>query len=176
MAMIDALLQELETEAVTTRRVLERVPEAHLTWKPHDKSMSLGQLALHIATVPAAVAELSLRSPFQVPQFTQPAAATTAELVPALERSVARARELLQGLDDAALGSMWRLVDGEQEVMAIPRGAVLRSIMLNHWYHHRGQLSVYLRQLNVPVPSIYGPSADENPFAVSRQSTAVAGI
>lgn len=175
MAMIDALLQELEIEAVTTRRVLERVPEAHLSWKPHDKSMSLGQLALHIATVPAAVAELSLQSLFQVPEFTQPAAATTAELVPTLERSVARARELLQGLDDAALASMWRLVDGDQEVMAIPRGALLRSIMLNHWYHHRGQLSVYLRQLNVPVPSIYGPSADENPFAVSRKAEA-AGV
>jgi uncharacterized damage-inducible protein DinB len=177
MAMIDALLQELETEAMTTRRVLERVPEAHLGWKPHEKSMSLGQLALHIATVPAMVAELSLHTPFQVPQFTQPAATSAAELVPTLERSIARARELLQGLDDAALASLWTLVDGDQEVMAIPRAAVLRSIMLNHWYHHRGQLSVYLRQLNVPVPSIYGPSADENPFAVSRRSAALpAGV
>jgi uncharacterized damage-inducible protein DinB len=177
MAMIDGLLNELEAEAATTRRVLERVPDAHLTWKPHEKSMSLGQLALHIATVPAAVAELCLTSPFQVPRFTQPPAESAAELVPTLERSVARARELLQGLDDDALESLWRLMDGEREVMAMPRGAVLRSIMLNHWYHHRGQLSVYLRQLNVPVPSIYGPSADENPFAVSRTAVArVAGV
>ena len=176
MAMIDALLQELEAEAVTTRRVLERVPEAHLGWKPHEKSMSLGQLALHIATVPAAVAELSLQTLFEVPQFTQPAATSSAELVPALERSVARARELLQGLDDAALATPWRLVVGGHEVMAMPRATVLRTIMLNHWYHHRGQLSVYLRQLNVPVPSIYGPSADENPFAVSRHSVAAAAV
>jgi uncharacterized damage-inducible protein DinB len=168
MAMIHGLLQELEAEAVTTRRVLERVPHAHLAWKPHEKSMSLGQLALHVATVPAAVAELCMTSPFQVPPFTQPAAESTAELVPTLERSVERARELLQGLDDQALASLWILMDGERQVMAMPRGAVLRSIMLNHWYHHRGQLSVYLRQLNVPVPSIYGPSADENPFAVAR--------
>jgi uncharacterized damage-inducible protein DinB len=170
MAMIDGLLTELEAEAATTRRVLERVPQAHLGWKPHEKSMSLGQLALHIATVPGNVAELALTSPFEAPQFTQPAATSAAELVPTLERSVARARELLQGLDDAALASMWRLVDGEREVFALPRAAVLRTIMLNHWYHHRGQLSVYLRQLNVPVPSIYGPSADENPFAAAASA------
>jgi uncharacterized damage-inducible protein DinB len=177
MAMVDGLLAELEAEAATTRRVLERVPQAHLGWKPHEKSMSLGQLALHIATVPGSVAELALTSPFQVPEFTQRAAASAAELVPTLERSVVRARELLQGLDDAELASTWRLVDGEREVFALTRGAVLRSLMLNHWYHHRGQLSVYLRQLNVPVPSIYGPSADENPFAVSRRSAAeVTGV
>jgi uncharacterized damage-inducible protein DinB len=174
MAMIDALLQELETEAVTTKRVLERVPEAHLGWKPHAKSMSLGQLALHIATVPSSVAEIVLQSPFQVPEFTQPSPTSVAELIPTLERSIAKARELLGGLDDAALASTWTLMNGDEEVMAIPRGAILRSIMLNHWYHHRGQLSVYLRQLNVPVPSIYGPSADENPFAVSRRPVAQA--
>ena len=168
MRAIDALLQELEQEAQTTRRVLERVPNAHLGWKPHDKSMTLGQLALHVATVPGGVAEIATQSPFPVPEFTQPAATSAAELVPALEQSVARAKALLGGMDDAALASTWRLMNGDQEVMAIPRAALLRSIMLNHWYHHRGQLSVYLRQLGVPVPSIYGPSADENPFAISR--------
>jgi len=167
MAIIDGLLQELEQETVATRRILERVPEEHLGWKPHPRSMSLGQLALHIATVPSAVAEISLASPYPVPEFTQPAATTAAELIPALETSVARARELLQGLDDAALASTWTLVNGSHEVMALPRGALLRSIMLNHWYHHRGQLTVYLRQLGVPVPAIYGPSADENPFALA---------
>jgi uncharacterized damage-inducible protein DinB len=93
-------------------------------------------------------------------------------LLPALDESVSRAKTLLGGMDDAALASTWRVMIGDQEVMALPRGAVLRSIMLNHWYHHRGQLSVYLRQLNVPVPSIYGPSADENPFAVASVAAA----
>jgi len=168
MAIIDGLLQELEQEAHTTRRVLERVPDAHLGWKPHEKSWTLGQLALHIATVPGAVAEIAAQPSVQAPQFTQPSAKSTAELIPALDQSIAKARKALGGMDDAALASTWRLMDGDREVMAIPRVAFLRSIMLNHWYHHRGQLSVYLRQLNVPVPSIYGPSADENPFAVPQ--------
>jgi uncharacterized damage-inducible protein DinB len=165
MAAIHALLQELEQEAQTTKRVLERVPNDQLGWKPHPKSMSLAQLALHVATVPGMVATIAAESEVQAPQFTQPAASSSAELVPALESSVSKAKELLNGLDDAAFAATWRLKRGDREVLAIPRGALLRSIMLNHWYHHRGQLSVYLRQLNVPVPSIYGPSADENPFA-----------
>jgi uncharacterized damage-inducible protein DinB len=165
MSAIQMLLQELEMEAQTTRRVLERVPGDRLGWKPHDKSMSLGQLALHIASMPGAIAAMSQRSPMQIPKFDQPAAASAAELIPTLDQSVAQAKQVLGSLDDAALGKTWRAVDGDREVMAVPVGAVLRSIMLNHWYHHRGQLSVYLRQLGVPVPSIYGPSADENPFA-----------
>jgi len=170
MSIIEALLQELEQEAQTTRRVLERVPGDRLAWKPHDKSMSLGQLALHVATVPGAVAEIAGQSPFQVPEFTQPSATSAAELVPALEQSVAKACDILRKMDDASLANLWRVVDGEREVMALPVGAVLRSIMLNHWYHHRGQLSVYLRQVGAIVPSIYGPSADENPFAAQRAS------
>jgi uncharacterized damage-inducible protein DinB len=176
MAMIDGLLQELEQEAQTTRRVLERVPDAHLGWKPHQKSMTLGQLAMHVATTPGGVAEIASQPSIQLPKFTQPSAANAAELVPALQESVAKAKKLLAGMDDAALAVTWRVMDGEQAVMAMPRGAVLRSIMLNHWYHHRGQLSVYLRLLGVPVPSIYGPSADENPFAASQPVAAAAGL
>jgi uncharacterized damage-inducible protein DinB len=172
MSMIEALIQELEQEAATTRRVLERVPGDKLGWKPHEKSMSLGQLALHVATVPGFVAEATRQSPFEVPGFDQPSAGTSEELVPALDESVAKAKKVLSGLDDAALGQMWRVVDGDRELMALPVGAVLRSIMLNHWYHHRGQLSVYLRQVGALVPSIYGPSADENPFAASAGSAA----
>jgi uncharacterized damage-inducible protein DinB len=173
MAIIDALLQELEQEAQTTRRVLERVPDAHLSWKPHEKSMSLGQLALHIATVPGGVAEIAAQPSLPAPPaFNQPSATSAAELLPALEQSIAKAKALLGGMDDAAMHATWTLMNGDQVLMAIPRVAFLRSIMLNHWYHHRGQLSVYLRQLNVPVPSIYGPSADENPFAVSHAASA----
>ncbi len=165
MSMIQQLLQELEQEGQTTRRVLERVPEAHLAWKPHAKSMSLGQLAQHVATTPGGVAQMVAQSPFQMPKFEQPTTASAAALVPTLERSLSQARDVLSTFDDARLGSLWRIVNGDQEMMALPVGAALRTIMLNHWYHHRGQLSVYLRELDVPVPSIYGPSADENPFA-----------
>ena len=172
MSIVESLLQELEQEAQTTRRVLERVPQDRLAWKPHPKSMSLGQLALHVATTPGGVAEMCQQSPFQIPEFTQPGASTSAELIQAHDESVAKAQKILRGMDDAALGKIWRVVNGEQEVMTMPVGAVLRTIMLNHWYHHRGQLSVYLRQVGALVPSIYGPSADENPFAGRSSSVA----
>jgi uncharacterized damage-inducible protein DinB len=172
MTIVEGLLHELTQEAQTTRRVLERVPGDQLNWKPHAKSMSLGQLALHVAMVPGNVAQVAQQSPFPVPQFNLPSATSAAELLPAFDQSIATATSILRSMDDAALGKIWQVVDGEREVMAMPVGAVLRSIMLNHWYHHRGQLSVYLRQLGVPVPSIYGPSADENPFAVRQASAA----
>jgi uncharacterized damage-inducible protein DinB len=166
MALIDGMLQELEQEAQTTRRVLERVPHNQLAWRPHEKARTLGELAMHVAIVPGGVAELAASpSPAQVPNFTDPVLKSASELIPALDQSIAKARKALGGLDDAALMSTWRLMAGERELFAIPRMALLRSIMLNHWYHHRGQLSVYLRALGVPIPSIYGPSADENPFA-----------
>jgi uncharacterized damage-inducible protein DinB len=166
MALIDGMLQELEEEALTTRRVLERVPDDKLTWRPHEKARTLGELALHVATVPGGVAELiGAPGPAQVPDFADPSPQSASELVPALEHSVATARRVLGGMDDSALMETWRLMQGEREVFAGQRVALLRSIMLNHWYHHRGQLSVYLRELDVPIPSIYGPSADENPFA-----------
>jgi len=172
MAMIDGLLQELEQEAQTTKRVLERVPQAHLGWKPHDKSMSLGQLALHIATVPGNVAQMIAQPSMQAPKFVQASATQASELLPALENSVRQARAALSGMDDAAITATWRVFDGDREILTMPRIAALRAIMLNHWYHHRGQMSVYLRQLNVPVPSIYGPSADENPFAQPAAASA----
>ena len=113
MTMIDGLLMELEQESLATRRVLERVPQAHLSWKPHQKSMSLGQLALHVATVPGNVAELaSMDAIPEPPAFVQQEAATAAELVPALTASVAKARHHLGGFDDAAMGATWRLMSG----------------------------------------------------------------
>jgi len=164
--MIDGLLAELEQEAHTTRRVLERIPEAHLSWKPHPKSMSLGQLALHVATVPGNVAELAAMDTVpNPPNFVQPEAASASELVPSLTESVAKAKRTLGAFDDERMNAMWRLQRGGTEIMAMPRVAVVRTIMLNHWYHHRGQLLVYLRLLNQSVPSVYGPTADENPFA-----------
>ena len=96
--------------------------------------------------------------------------------MPALTASVAKARQHLGGFDDAAMGATWRLMSGGREVMAMPRAAFARAIMLNHWYHHRGQLLVYLRLLDVPVPSVYGPSADENPFAAAAAAPPVAAV
>jgi uncharacterized damage-inducible protein DinB len=167
MALIDGMLQELEMEIQTTRRVLERVPNDQLSWRPHAKSRTLGQLAGHVATVPAFVAELAAsQSPAQAPDFADPPTlANASELVRALDQTLVKVKKALGGLDDAALMETWRLMRGDRELVALPRVAFLRSVMLNHWYHHRGQLTVYLRELNVPIPSIYGPSADENPFA-----------
>ena len=173
MSKINELLQELESEAEATRRVLERIPTEHLGWRPHARSFTLGQLALHVATIPGAIAGMSRQSPLQVPKFQQPAATSAAELVPALDASLAAARRVLQDLDDAVLGETFEVVDGDRPVMTMPVGAVLRTIMLNHWYHHRGQLCVYLRQLEIKVPSVYGPSADENPFAAAAALASV---
>ena len=168
MSIVDALLAELEQEAYATERVLARVPEAHLGWRPHPKSMSLGQLALHVATIPGNVAQLAaMDSLAEPPAFAQAEAASAKELVPTLRASVAKAREVLGGFDDEAMGATWRLLVGGKEVMTMPRAAVARMIMLNHWYHHRGQLLVYLRMHDVPLPSVYGPTADENPFATA---------
>jgi uncharacterized damage-inducible protein DinB len=166
MALIDGLLKELEEEAIATRRVLERVPDNQLAWRPHQKARTLGELALHVATVPGGVAEfVASPSPAQAPEFTDPSPRNASELIPALEESITKAKTALASLDDAAVLETWRLMQGDRELLAVPRIAMLRSVMLNHWYHHRGQLTVYLRALDVPVPSIYGPSADENPFA-----------
>ena len=167
MSIAESFLAEIDQEAAITKRVLERVPGDKLSWKPHEKSMSLGQLALHTATIPGSMAGFIAPDRFELPPSfgPPPEAETSEELVPTLESSVATAKEYLSGLDDETALSTWTLAKGDQEVMAAPRIGVVRSIMLNHWYHHRGQLSVYLRLLDVPVPSIYGPSADENPFA-----------
>ncbi len=165
MSVNAPFVQELEQEAQATRRVLERVPAGQLGWKPHEKSMSLGQLALHVASLPGNVSEILRETPYQVPEFNQAAAGDVAELLPTLDESVSKAKSALEGWDEAAMGAPWTLQDGDRELMSVPRGALVRSLMLNHWYHHRGQLGVYLRLLNVPVPAVYGPSADENPFA-----------
>src|SRR5216684_3104484 len=137
MKVIDGLLAELEQEAETTRRVLERIPQAHLSWKPHPKSMSLGQLALHVATVPGNVAELAAKDTIpEPPNFVQPEAAAASDLVPSLAESVAKAKRTLGGFDDARMGAIWRLQSGGKDIMAVPRAAFVRAVMLNHWYHH----------------------------------------
>ena len=166
MAIADALIAELEQEAATTRRVLERVPADKLLWKPHEKSMSLGRLAQHVASIPGNVTDLAVPNPAAFPESSEQEPVSSAEqLLLALDDSVAKAKEIVGGFDDTAMMESWSVAAGDKTLMSMPRLGWLRAVMLNHWYHHRGQLSVYLRLLDVPVPSIYGPSADENPFA-----------
>jgi uncharacterized damage-inducible protein DinB len=163
----EPMLNEFHEEAAVTKRVLERVPADKLTWKPHPKSMSLGQLALHVARIPANLTQLAQLDEFDTSQasFDPPAPADIHEIHAALEESIRLAGDYLKGMTEQAAQKSWRLTSKGHEVFSKPRIAVVRSIMLNHWYHHRGQLSVYLRLLEVPVPVIYGRSADENPFA-----------
>ena len=166
MPMVDMFLMELDQEAATTRRLLERVPGDKLGWKPHAKSMTLGELAMHVATTPAVIAQFASVANFELPDhFEQPKPATAAEVVTAHDNSVAEARARLRDFNDTSMMATWTLSKGGKTIFSVPRAGLIRTLLLNHWYHHRGQLSVYLRELDVPIPSIYGPSADENPFA-----------
>jgi uncharacterized damage-inducible protein DinB len=164
MSIAKSLLAEFEIQAPITRKFLERLPEDKLTWKPHEKSMTAGQLAYHLADVPGGVVRFCQNNPAQAPDFGS---------FEKFEESIATVRNTLSKGDDASMQETWRLVAGGREVLAQPRGQFLRDVMLNHWYQHRGQFSVYLRILNVAVPASWGPSADEQPaFAQQRAQSA----
>ena len=165
--MLEPMIGELQQEADTTRRVLVRVPADKLAWKPHPKSMSLGQLAMHIATIPGSLSKLAQLDGIDAStaDFNAPQPANTQEILTTLETGVKAAEKYLGEISEADAMGSWRLTAGKKEIFTIPRVGVLRTILLNHWYHHRGQMSVYLRLLEIPVPVIYGRSADENPFA-----------
>lgn len=165
MSIASSLLHELEEEAATTRRVLAQVPDAKLDWAPAPRTRTLGQLAMHIATNPGGTTRLIPQNPVELPTTPEFSPSSTAEVLEALDRSVAEATERLRGMTDAQMHETWRMFANGRELFAMPRIAFLRAVFLNHWYHHRGQLSVYLRLLGATVPAIYGPSADENPFA-----------
>lgn len=162
MAVVEAFLQELESESKTTRRVLERVPEQHLSWRPHAKSMSLGQLALHVAQS-AGLSAWAAEDVFEfTPEMSTLKEATSREeILRAHDEAVEKSRQALTQLGDAGLTRLWKATAGGNTIMEMPKVSLVRVVGMNHLYHHRGQLSVYLRLLDVPVPSIYGPSADE---------------
>jgi uncharacterized damage-inducible protein DinB len=168
-SLTQSLANELERETAATRRLLERIPADRLEWQPHPKSMTLGQLAQHLASIPGNISRLARLEGFDASQanFAPPAPESAEALLSTLETSLADAKSFLGELDEEAAVAPWRLTAGEREVFTIPRAEVVRTLMLNHWYHHRGQLAVYLRLLDVPVPVIYGRSADENPFATA---------
>ena len=161
MLIAQSLLAEFEAQAPVTRKFLERLPNDKLTWKPHARSMTAGQLAYHLAFVPGVVVRGAQKDQIAPPDFQFPQPATVQEILDAFDQSVATVREILPLFDDDAMNATWRIVAGDQEIASMPRAAFLRNIMLNHWYQHRGQFSVYLRLLGVPVPSSWGPSSDE---------------
>ncbi len=166
MRIVDSLIAEIDKEAATTRKMLERIPGDKLSWKPHEKSMTLGQLSSHIANLLGGVAEWAAKPTVDMSEMKGPSEIkSAAEFIPALEKNVATARKILDGMDDATIMASWTLTKDGKVAVEMPRIGLIRTFMLNHWYHHRGQLCVYLRELDVPIPAIYGPSADENPFA-----------
>lgn len=160
-----ALLPEFEHEMQTTRRTLERLPEDKLTWKPHEKSTTLGGLALHLATINHWAEAVMGSDSFDVSTAPQnPPPKSRAEILEAFEKNAASAHKILESATDAEMMKPWALKAGGHTIFSMPRAVVFRSFILNHHIHHRGQFSVYLRLNNVPVPSIYGPSADESNF------------
>jgi uncharacterized damage-inducible protein DinB len=163
MSLIDPVLAELAHEAATTRRLLERVPGQHLAWKPHEKSMTLGRLATHIAELPGWVGSIVDKDEFDVGTsgYVPPTLGSAAEIVAMFDRNVAAATEALKRQSNDRLLAKWQFKKNGQLVLEMPRMGMIRSFLMNHLIHHRGQLSVYLRLQNVPLPSIYGPTADE---------------
>ena len=147
--MLESIINELRQEAVTTKRVLERIPEEKLSWKPHETSMSLGQLSLHVASIPGNVTRLAQLDAFDASEanFIPPQPESVEQILSAFDESLNSAESYLSGLDNKAATDPWRLTSKGEEVFSMPRISMLRTIMLNHWYHHRGQLAVYLRLL-----------------------------
>jgi uncharacterized damage-inducible protein DinB len=166
MAIKDALLPEYDHELATTRRLLERVPEADFAWKPHEKSMTLGQLAGHVANIPfwciatmdGSSYDLAARDDKEA-RLDAPASRET--MLKEFDLKVSKARASLAAATDAEMLAPWTLKHGTHEIFTMPRIAAVRSFVMNHLIHHRGQLSVYLRLKDVPLPPIYGPTADE---------------
>ncbi|MBZ5578873.1 MAG: DinB family protein [Acidobacteriia bacterium] len=169
MAIHDALLPEFDHEMASTRKTLERVPDDKQGWKPHPKSGTMGWLANHIATMVGWTVDVTEKDSFDVapaggPPVAMPKTATQKELLEVFDKSVARARAALAAVSDQQLMQSWSLLSGGKPLFTMPRITVLRSFVMNHVIHHRAQLGVYLRLNDIPVPSVYGPSADENTF------------
>jgi uncharacterized damage-inducible protein DinB len=169
MPLKDIILPEFDMEMDATRRTLERVPDDKFDWKPHAKSGTLGWMAGHVATLPhwAAITmqqdSLDL-APVGAPPRVPPKPANRKEVLDTFDKNRAEARAALAGGDDAHYAKPWALLMGGKQLFSEPRSAVLRRMVFNHLIHHRGQLTMYLRLLNVPVPALYGPSADEQTF------------
>lgn len=158
-----ALLTEFEHEAIATGRLLERLPAASLSWRPHPRSLTLGALALHIATIPGNLASLAEGEGVEAKDIVLPEAESLDQIREAWRQGMKTVREKLTCAKDP--GGEWSITIDQVPAMTITKDAVRRLLMLNHWYHHRGQLTVYLRLLDVPIPAVYGWSADDNPLS-----------
>jgi uncharacterized damage-inducible protein DinB len=165
MALVDTLLPEFDHEMGTTRTLLERVPEDKFDWKPHPKSFTLGQLAQHVATIPMW-GSVTIKQPGLDLGETGPvpAANTRADLLAMFDKHAAETRAALAGVSDAEMMAPWSLKHHGQTIFTQPKAGVWRGFVMSHLIHHRAQLSVYLRMHDVPLPPMYGPSADETPF------------
>jgi uncharacterized damage-inducible protein DinB len=162
MKIAEPLVAEFKLEARMTRRMLERVPGDRLTWRPHPKSMSLGRLAMHVAEIPGWARSILEQDELVLEGgYTATEPATVAEVLDAFDRHASSFGELLGAQDNARMLAKWRMRVGERVVVEAPRAAMIRSAVLSHVVHHRGQLSVYLRLVDVPLPPVYGPTADE---------------
>lgn len=168
MGLSKSLLPEFDHEMANTRKTLERVPDAKFAWKPHEKSFSMGGLATHLANLPSWGSLTISSDSFDMAPSGQPLKtpelSSTKDLLEKFDENVAATRSAIAGASDAELFKPWRLLSNGNTILTMPKIAVLRSFVMNHLIHHRAQLGVYLRLNDIPVPSIYGPSADENPF------------
>ena len=162
-AAVKRAFGDFEHELAGARRVLERVPEEHLAWKPHPKSFSLGELATHVATIPfwGTMTLQTEELDFAQPQPPNPVATSREELLARFDKNAADALAAMEAAEPAAFGQPWTLRVGEKVIFSQPRAGVMRGFVISHLIHHRAQLAVYLRLLDVPVPALYGPSADE---------------
>ncbi len=166
MSLSEMLLPEFDQEMASTRKTLERVPEDRLEYKPHEKSTSLGSLAGHVAEIPSWTTVTILQdeldfAPAGAAPWQPYVPSSTAELLEKFDGFVKEARAALAGCSDEEFGKPWKLLSGGHEIFTLPKAVVIRSFVLSHMIHHRAQLGVYLRLNDVPLPSIYGPSADE---------------
>lgn len=168
MGLSNALLPEFDNEMANTRKTLERVPDNKFDWKPHEKSMAMGSLAGHLANLPSwgslTVGSDSFDMAPGGQPVTTPPLSSGKEVLATFDENVAKTREAITGASDEELFKPWSLMSNGNTILTMPKIAVLRNFVMNHMIHHRAQLGVYLRLNDLPVPSIYGPSADENPF------------
>ena len=160
-----SLLMELEQEIRSTQSLLDVLPVDRLNWQPHEKAMTLGQLALHVASIPGRNLGLALDGKVEADVIVlHPNPADKAEILQEFSESIAQAKKILASTADEWLNENWRLLNGGAVLAEMPTAGFIRAFGFNHWYHHRGELTTYLRILNCSIPSIYGPSADVNPF------------
>jgi uncharacterized damage-inducible protein DinB len=161
----DSIVMEMDQEAETTKRLFNVIPDDKLGWRPHPKARTLGELAMHVATIPFSVAEIGRLDSKEAGTFpVDPEATSRAQILEIFAENLKKGKEIVALTDDARAMEEWKLTKDGETLLTMPRIGFWRTILLNHNYHHRGQLSAYLRELDVPLPSIYGPSADVNPF------------